>query len=146
MSNAFQLNEETGLYQSTRALTPNEIIEGAAEILEKDLTRFSDPLSDPQVTRDYLKLKLSRLEHEVFSVIFLDNRHRVISFEIMFRGTIDGSSVHPREVVKTALKHNAAATIFAHNHPSGDPEPSKADETNTQRHKRSVGAGRHQGA
>ena len=74
----------------------------------------------------------------MFSVIFLDNRHRVISFEIMFRGTIDGSSVYPREVVKTALKHNAAATIFAHNHPSGDPEPSKADESITQRLKEAL--------
>jgi DNA repair protein RadC len=78
-------------------------------------------------------LKLSHLEHEVFSAIFLDNRHRILTYEEMFRGTIDGASVHPREVVKRAIQLNAAAVIFAHNHPSGIAEPSKADEAITKR-------------
>ena len=71
--------------------------------------------------------KLRHLPFEVFSCLFLDNRHRVIEFEELFRGTIDGTSVHAREVVRRALNHNAAAVIFAHNHPSGVAEPSQAD-------------------
>lgn len=90
-------------------------------------------LTDPDATRRYLALKLARLPHEVFACVFLDNRHRVIAFEEMFRGTIDGASVYPREVVKTALGHNAAAVVFAHNHPSGVAEPSSADRTITRR-------------
>jgi DNA repair protein RadC len=74
-----------------------------------------------------LKLKLGKYEWEVFACLFLDNRHRVLAFEEMFRGTLDGASVHPREVVRAALKHNAAAVILAHNHPSGTAEPSAAD-------------------
>lgn len=72
-------------------------------------------------------LKLAGEESEVFSAIFLDNRHRVLSYDELFYGTVSGASVHPREVVKRALQHNAAAVIFAHNHPSGVAEPSRAD-------------------
>ena len=72
-------------------------------------------------------MKLANYEHEVFVVLYLDNRHRFIALEELFRGTIDGASVYPREVVKQALVHNASALIFAHNHPSGSPEPSQAD-------------------
>ena len=75
----------------------------------------------------------------MFAVLWLDNRHRVLAFEELFRGTIDGASVHPREVVKAALRHNAAACIFAHNHPSGDPTPSPADKRITQRLKEALG-------
>jgi DNA repair protein RadC len=92
-----------------------------------------DVLTSPEATRDYLKLRLYGLPHEVFACLFLDNRHRVISFEILFRGTIDGSSVHPREVVRRVLETRAAAVIFAHNHPSGVAEPSQADLRITQR-------------
>jgi len=70
-------------------------------------------------------------EHEVFALLMLDSRHRVIAFHELFRGTMDGASVYPREVVKIALEHNAAAMILVHNHPSGDPEPSQADRTLT---------------
>ena len=72
-------------------------------------------------------------EAEAFGCLFLDNRHRLIAFEILFHGTVDGASVHPREVVKRALEHNSAAVIFAHNHPSGVAEPSQADELITRR-------------
>jgi len=91
------------------------------------------PLTDPAATRKYLLAKLRDMPHEVFSCLYLDNRHRVIAFEELFRGTIDGATVHPREVVRAALKHNAAALIFAHNHPSGVAEPSDADRRLTRR-------------
>lgn len=76
-------------------------------------------------------LRMANHEHEVFALLMLDSRHRVITFEEVFRGTLDGASVYPREVVKIALEHNAAAMILVHNHPSGDPEPSLADRTLT---------------
>lgn len=90
-------------------------------------------LSDPATTRRYLTAQLRDLQQEVFSCLFLDNRHRVITFEELFHGTINSASVHPREVVKRALHHNAAALILAHNHPSGVAEPSEADRHLTQR-------------
>ncbi len=95
-------------------------------------------LTNPADTGRFLQLRLCHLEHEVFAVLWLDNRHRVLNFEELFRGTIDGASVHPREVVKSALKHNAAACIFAHNHPSGDATPSRADQQITQRLKEAL--------
>lgn len=103
------------------------------EVLER-----SDVLSSPQQTQAYLTLRLRDYEHEVFACLFLDNRHRILCFEELFRGTIDGASVHPREVVKQALHHNAAAVIFAHNHPSGIAEPSKPDELITVRLKEAL--------
>ena len=90
-------------------------------------------LANPRATREFLRMQLRDLPHEVFCCVFLDNRHRVIAFEELFRGTIDGASVHPREVVKRALTKNAAAVILAHNHPSGIAEPSQADELITRR-------------
>jgi DNA repair protein RadC len=90
-------------------------------------------LESPRATRDFLITTLGAREHEVFTLIYLDNRHRLIACEELFRGTIDGASVHPREVVEEALKHNAAAVILAHNHPSGVAEPSQADELITAR-------------
>ena len=92
-----------------------------------------EPLNSPDDTSRFLMAKLRHYPFEVFSCLFLDNRHRVIEFEELFRGTIDGTSVHPREVVRRALNHNAAAVIFAHNHPSGVAEPSHADRVITDR-------------
>ena len=100
--------------------------------LEESLRRGS-ALTSPRATRDYLMARLRAYPHEVFASLFLDNRHQVIEYEELFTGTIDGASVHPREVVKRALYHNAAAVIFAHNHPSGVAEPSKADRGITSR-------------
>lgn len=100
--------------------------------LRETLAR-GDALSSPDATKDYLTAQLRDRPHEIFSCLFLDTRHRVIAFEELFRGTIDGASVHPREVVKRALAHNAAALILAHNHPSGVAEPSQADRHLTQR-------------
>ena len=84
-------------------------------------------------------MRLRDLPHEVFCCVYLDSRHRFLGFEELFRGTIDGASVHPREVVKRALSRNAAAIILAHNHPSGIPEPSQADEFITRRLKDALG-------
>jgi len=92
-----------------------------------------DALTSPELTRDYLVAKLAQSEREIFSCLYLDNQHRVIAYEALFYGTIDGASVYPREVVKSCLQHNAAAVIFAHNHPSGTLEPSQADKAITER-------------
>jgi DNA repair protein RadC len=102
------------------------VLEMARRHLQEQLTR-ADTLDSPATTRDFLASRLRHLPHEVFACLFLDNRHRVIAFEELFRGTIDGASVHPREVVRRVLAHNAAAVILAHNHPSGVTEPSRAD-------------------
>ena len=91
------------------------------------------PLLSPEHTARFLRARMRDYPYEVFAVLFLDNRHRVLAFEEMFRGTIDGASVHPREVVRRALEHNAAAVILSHNHPSGIAEPSQADQRITSR-------------
>ena len=90
-------------------------------------------IRSPTDTETFLQAKMRHLGHELFCCLYLDNRHRVLRFDEMFRGTIDGTSVYPREVVKEALKINAAAVILAHNHPSGVAEPSQADERITRR-------------
>jgi DNA repair protein RadC len=100
--------------------------------LQETLMR-GDGLTNPEQTRNFLIARLRDLPHEVFGCLFLDNRHRIISFDELFRGTIDGASVHPREIVRQTLEYNAAAVIFAHNHPSGIAEPSAADRNLTQR-------------
>lgn len=111
----------------------NIFVEEAIRILE-DSARYNPfTISNPEDTKKFLRLKRTHLEHEVFAVIFLDNRHQTIKYEEMFRGTIDGASVYPREIIKRALQLNAAALIIAHNHPSGVTEPSKADEAITLR-------------
>ena len=89
--------------------------------------------SSPDVARSLVKRRIGFKEHEVFLVIFLDHKHRMIAAEEVFRGTLDGASIYPREVVKRALAHNAGAVIFAHNHPSGVAEPSQADRKITDR-------------
>jgi DNA repair protein RadC len=108
------------------------VLELARRHLGETLAR-GEALSDPATTRRYLAARLRDYPHEVFGCLFLDNRHRVIEFEELFRGTINGASVHPREVVRQALAHNAAAVILAHNHPSGVAEPSEADRQLTRR-------------
>lgn len=110
-------------------------LQAARELVRRSLVeqmRQRDVLDSPQAVRDYLRVTLARLEHEVFMAVFLDAQHRVIAAEELFRGTLTQTSVYPREVVKRALANNAAAVIFAHNHPSGIPEPSRSDELLTQ--------------
>lgn len=105
-------------------------MEMARRSLREQLARGS-ALNSPQAVRDYLRLKLQDRPHEVFVGVFLDAQNRVLAVEELFRGTLTQTSVYPREVVKRALHHNAAAVIFAHNHPSGVAEPSRADEALT---------------
>lgn len=108
-------------------MNEERLLERAARVLEKRLTH-GDALTSPQMVRDYLKFRIGALPHEVFMGIWLDSQHRVIACEELFRGTLTQTSVYPREVVKSALKHNAGAMIAAHNHPSGIAQPSIADE------------------
>jgi DNA repair protein RadC len=107
------------------------VMEMARRALREKLVA-GNALNSPSAVRDYLRLRLQSLPHEVFIALFLDAQHRVIGIEELFRGTLTQTSVYPREVVKRALHHNAGAMIFAHNHPSGVSEPSHADETLTQ--------------
>lgn len=108
------------------------VLEMARRHLEATLER-GDALENPAAVRRYLTARLRHQAREVFACLFLDNRHRVIHFDELFFGTIDAASVYPREVVKRALAHNAAALILAHNHPSGVAEPSLADQQITRR-------------
>src|SRR5450631_523450 len=117
-------------------------LQAAIEISRRQLTeslKAGPSLGSPRATCDFLTAKLRDLEHEVFCCLYLDKRHRLIEFQELFRGTIDGASVHPREIVKLALQRNSAAVIVAHNHPSGIAEPSQADELITQRVKEALG-------
>lgn len=106
----------------------DEIIQHALRILEARFRRVDVTLTSPAAVRDYLRLQLAHYEHEVFVALFLDSQHRLIEYAELFLGTLAQTSVYPREVVKAALRLNAAAIIFAHNHPSGVAEPSQADE------------------
>ena len=112
--------------------TTDQILAAARQVIDQKMQRGAE-FSSPAMVKEYLRTKLAGFEHEVFAVLFLDTRHRLIEYVEMFRGTIDGASVHPREVVKESLQFNAAAVIFSHNHPSGNPEPSAADKALTQR-------------
>jgi len=114
------------------------VLEMSRRHLAERLTRDS-VLESPRAVRDYLKSMLRHEPHEVFGCLFLDTKHRVLAFEVLFRGSIDGAAVYPRQVVKRALAHNAAALILCHNHPSGNPEPSQADRVLTQRLKEALG-------
>ena len=109
-----------------------QILEAARQAIEHKMQRGTS-FSSPIAVKEYLGAKLGGFEHEVFAMLFLDTHHRLIEYVEMFRGTIDGASVYPREVVKAALRFNAAAVIVSHNHPSGNPEPSAADRALTQR-------------
>ncbi len=133
----FQPAENPGEYQVTRPVTAEQLLAFTRSLLEAQFRR-ADLLSDPDATKDFLMAQLATRPYEVFSGVFLDNKHRVLAFEELFRGTIDGCSVHPREVLQRALHHNAAALIFAHNHPSGEPEPSQADQQITRRLKQAL--------
>jgi len=116
-----------------REAAAQDVLDRAQALIAQRFRSGAPVLSAPNRTREFLRLKLGPLEHEVFAVLFLDQRHRLIEYVELFRGTIDGASVHPREVVKEALARNAAALIFCHCHPSGQSSPSQADELITMR-------------
>ncbi|CAD6875312.1 RadC family protein [Methylomonas fluvii] len=109
-----------------RMADEQDVILEAIQIYNRTFSRGED-LTSPDKAKDCIKLKLAPYEHEVFVCLFLDNQHRVIACDELFRGTIDGASVYPREVVKASMHYNAAALIMAHNHPSGISDPSQAD-------------------
>ena len=114
------------------------VLEMARRHLHEQLQR-GEALTSPDLSSRFLQQQLRDYPFEVFACLFLDNRHRLIAYEELFRGTIDGASVHPREVVRKALMHNAAAIIFAHNHPSGVAEPSQSDRAITEKLKQALG-------
>lgn len=117
------------------ALTPyaQRTIRRAISLLERHLRQPGVAFTSSEATRDWLRLQLAPLEREVFMVLLLDNQHRLLAHDTLFTGTINHTEVQPREVVKFALRHNAAAVILAHNHPSGESEPSHADRVITER-------------
>ncbi|HBO3907238.1 RadC family protein [Pseudomonas aeruginosa] len=117
--------------------TADQILEAARQVIDRKIPRGA-LFTSPELVKDYLCAKLAGFEHEVFAALFLDTKHRLIEYIELFRGTIDSASVYPREVVKEALRVNAAAVIFSHNHPSGNPEPSQADKLLTQRLKEAL--------
>jgi len=132
------LTAARGDFCAVRGLGPakyaqlHAVLEMGRRHLDETLRRGA-PLTSPDLTRRFLASRLRDRPYEVFACLFLDNRHRVIEFCELFRGTVNGASVHPREVVRAALAHNAAAAILCHNHPSGVAEPSRADEQITRR-------------
>ena len=132
MPTTLYVRQQNGRYI---AANPQTVTQTAAHIMATENVRLrrGHKLSSPESVRDFIRMRLALLPHEIFGMLMLDNRNRFISDAELFRGTIDGASVHPREVVKTALEANAACLILYHNHPSGDPDPSQADEVITRR-------------
>lgn len=131
-SSPFLVEQENGKYTISEAASSEALYDIILGLLEKKFYR-SDVMTSPQATKQFLLAKLAQRENEIFCCVFLDNRHRVIAFEELFQGTINGASIHGRIVLKRCLHHNAAAVIFAHNHPSSDPSPSSADIAITKR-------------
>lgn len=131
-----ELRAASGL-GSAKAVQLQAVLEMARRHLHESL-RAGDALTNPVLTRNYLQVQLRSEAREIFAALFLDSQHRVLSFERLFTGTIDGATVYPREVVKHALRCNAAALIVAHNHPSGVAEPSQSDRRITERLRESL--------
>ncbi|MFZ3203919.1 MAG: DNA repair protein RadC [Pseudomonas sp.] len=128
------IRDEQGRYLPA---TADQILAAARKVIDLKAQRGA-AFTSPELVKEYLIAKLAGFEHEVFAALFLDTKHHLIQYVEMFRGTIDSASVYPREVVKEALRLNAAAVIFSHNHPSGQPEPSQADKILTQRLKEAL--------
>lgn len=130
-------HEQSIGYVTHQPMTADQVLEKAAEILaNRHLT--SDAFTSSQATKDFLQFKLGKYEREVFAVMILNNKHQLIEYSELFFGTINAASVYPREVVKAVLSENGAAVIFAHNHPSGEAEPSQADIAITKRLKEAL--------
>lgn len=112
--------------EKPNGISDTQILYWAESILVARFKR-SNYLTSPDATRDFLRVLFAQEARELFALVFLDNQHGVIDFQVLFQGTIDGAAVYPREIVKAALEHNAAAVVLTHNHPSGSCEPSAAD-------------------
>lgn len=121
-----------GMYRVRGLIGPEEIVNVASQILYQDLSD-RESLTRPADAAKFLQVKLAGEKNELFGVLFMDNKHRVLEFEVLFRGTVDGAAVYPRVVVQRSLELNAAALILAHNHPSGHTDPSEADRAITRR-------------
>ena len=124
--------EAAGTYLVDSPVSEADILLMAQQLASQRLRRGRS-LTSPTAVFNHLQTLLGDYEHEVFALLMLDSKHRVLQFRELFRGTLDGASVYPREVVKICLQQNAAAVILVHNHPSGDPEPSQADCTLTRK-------------
>jgi len=135
-ANEEQFCQGKGLGQA-KYVQMQAVVEMSRRYLEEKIHR-GDALENVSDVKNYLKARLQHYPFEVFSCLFLDNKHRVIEYEELFRGTIDSASVHPREVIRRVLHHNAAAIILAHNHPSGVAEPSQSDQMITQKLKQAL--------
>src|SRR5271165_6999278 len=116
-----------------REAAAQDILDRANALISQRYRSGAPVMNAPARTREFLRLKLGALDHEIFAALYLDNRNRLIEYVELFRGTIDGASVHPREVVKEALARGAAALVLVHCHPSGISTPSQADEAITHR-------------
>ncbi|WP_339649833.1 RadC family protein [Halopseudomonas pelagia] len=133
MSTLVAVQDSTNQFTMLEAQHDDWIIARAMEILEHRVFSDGTPLLTACAVKNFLRAKLVDKPNEVFAVLFLNNQHRVIAYEELFRGTIDAAMVYPRVVLSETLKHNAAAVIFVHNHPSGDSNPSHADRQLTTR-------------
>lgn len=132
MSKPPYIKNDQGLYRVRGYISPDELVQIAADILLENLAG-QENLTRPEDAARFLQLSLAQEKNEHFTALFLNNKHQVLCFEKLFSGTIDGAAVYPRVVVQKALTHNAAAVIFAHNHPSDNCEPSEADRAITRR-------------
>ena len=126
------IKNDAGLYRVRGLVKPEEVVLAASNILFDELVD-KETLSSPTESARFLQLRLSGEKNEIFAALFLDNKNRVIEFDELFKGTIDGAAVYPRVVVQKCLEVNAAAVILVHNHPSGHVEPSEADKAITRR-------------
>ena len=127
-SNTLLVREGDGRYRPASA---EEVLQRARQVMSHRVRRGA-VMNSPQAVKDYLRLEIGLLEHEVFFVVFLDSQHRLLALKEMFRGSVSQTSVYPREIVREALLLNASAVVLAHNHPSGCAEPSRADEKLTE--------------
>jgi DNA repair protein RadC len=120
------LKDSKGNYRLTGKTTEQDVLAAAECILKAKLERQGE-IGNPRDSENFLRMRLGALLHEEFHIVWLDNRHRILDVQKLFTGTVDGASVHPREIIRAALQVNACAAILAHNHPSGVAEPSVAD-------------------
>lgn len=126
------VNNSINNYTNQPTMSEDQVLEMAAVIIETKYLR-GDSFNNPTAVKEFLQYKLANYEREVFAVLLLDSQNSLIKYKELFFGTINSANIHPREVLKIALQYNAAAVMFAHNHPSGNPEPSNADKQITQK-------------
>ncbi|MDU3301716.1 RadC family protein [Enterobacteriaceae bacterium NFIX31] len=132
------MEQQLPLFATGLPPSAQQTIREALTLLERQLREPGESFTSSNAVRDWLRLNPATLEREALSVLWLDNQHRLIAHDTLFPGTINTITVHPREVVRAGLKHNAAAAVLAHNHPSGEAEPSKADRKITERLKQAL--------